>query len=287
MFNILMDGKALSAALRTDLTTKVATLKATRGITAGLAVVLVGDDPASHVYVRNKGKQCVAVGMNSFEHILPANTTQSDLLALVQQLNNDNAVDGILVQLPLPAQLDAQEVINTIDPAKDVDGFHPVNVGKLSVGLSGFVPCTPLGCLKLLQHYVPQDLSGKHAVVIGRSNIVGKPVAALLLAQNCTVTIAHSKTKDLTALCRTADILVAAIGKPHFVKADWVKDGAIVLDVGINRLDNGTLVGDVDFAAVAPKTTAITPVPGGVGPMTIACLLENTYQAAVMRRGSK
>ncbi len=333
MSNIIMDGKALSAALRNDLTAKVAALKATRGITAGLAVVLVGDDPASHVYVRNKGKQCVAVGMNSFEHILPANTTQSDLLALVQQLNNDNAVDGILVQLPLPAHLDAQEVINTIDPLKDVDGFHPVNVGKLSVGLQGelsknpfigmsgekeifeetqaylkvradseknsdaanrprkeifrhsqgFVPCTPLGCLKLLQHYVPQDLSGKHAVVVGRSNIVGKPVAALLLAQNCTVTLAHSKTKDLDALCRTADILVAAIGKPHFVKADWVKDGAIVLDVGINRLDNGMLVGDVDYAAVAPKTTAITPVPGGVGPMTIACLLENTYQAAVMR----
>ena len=287
MSSIIMDGKALSAALRTDLTAKVAALKATRGITAGLAVVLVGDDPASHVYVRNKGKQCAAVGMNSFEHILPANTTQSDLLALVQKLNADDAVDGILVQLPLPAQLDAQEVINTIDPLKDVDGFHPVNVGKLSVGLSGFVPCTPLGCLKLLQHYVPQDLSGKHAVVIGRSNIVGKPVAALLLAQNCTVTIAHSKTKDLQDLCRTADILVAAIGKPHFVKADWVKDGAIVLDVGINRLDNDTLVGDVDYAAVAPKTTAITPVPGGVGPMTIACLLENTYQAAVMRRGSK
>ncbi len=285
MSSILMDGKALSAALRTDLTAKVAALKATRGITAGLAVVLVGDDPASHVYVRNKGKQCVAVGMNSFEHILPANTTQSDLLALVQKLNADDAVDGILVQLPLPAHLDAQEVINTIDPAKDVDGFHPVNVGKLSVGLSGFVPCTPLGCLKLLQHYVPQDLSGKHAVVIGRSNIVGKPVAALLLAQNCTVTIAHSKTKDLQALCRTADILVAAIGKPHFVKAEWVKDGAIVLDVGINRLDNGTLVGDVDYAAVAPKTAAITPVPGGVGPMTIACLLENTYQAAVAWQG--
>ncbi len=281
--NILMDGKVLSAALRTDLTAKVAALKAKRGITAGLAVVLVGDDPASHVYVRNKGKQCVAVGMNSFEHILPANITQSDLLSLVHRLNVDSAVDGILVQLPLPAHLDAQEVINTIDPAKDVDGFHPVNVGKLSVGLSGFVPCTPLGCLKLLQHYVPQDLSGKHAVVIGRSNIVGKPVAALLLAQNCTVTIAHSKTKDLAALCRTADILVAAIGKPHFVKADWVKDGAIVLDVGINRLDNGTLVGDVDYAAVAPKTTAITPVPGGVGPMTIACLLENTYQAALVR----
>lgn len=285
MSSILMDGKALSAALRTDLTAKVAALKATRGITAGLAVVLVGDDPASHVYVRNKGKQCVAVGMNSFEHILPANTTQSDLLALVQQLNNDKAVDGILVQLPLPAHLDAQEVINTIDPLKDVDGFHPVNVGKLSVGLQGFVPCTPLGCLKLLQHYVPQDLSGKHAVVIGRSNIVGKPVAALLLAQNCTVTIAHSKTKDLQALCRTADILVAAIGKPHFVKADWVKDGAIVLDVGINRLDNGTLVGDVDYAAVAPRTIAITPVPGGVGPMTIACLLENTFQAALVRQG--
>ncbi len=283
--SILMDGKALSATVRTDLTAKVAALKATRGITPGLAVVLVGDDPASHVYVRNKGKQCAAVGMNSFEHILPANTTQRDLLALVQQLNADNAVDGILVQLPLPAHLDAQEVINTLDPAKDVDGFHPVNVGKLSVGLQGFVPCTPLGCLKLLQHYVSQDLSGKHAVVIGRSNIVGKPVAALLLAQHCTVTIAHSKTKDLAALCRTADILVAAIGKPHFVKADWVKDGAIVLDVGINRLDNGTLVGDVDFAAVAPKTTAITPVPGGVGPMTIACLLENTYQAAVARRG--
>jgi methylenetetrahydrofolate dehydrogenase (NADP+)/methenyltetrahydrofolate cyclohydrolase len=280
-----MDGKALSAALRQDLTAKVAALKATQGITAGLAVVLVGDDPASHVYVRNKGKQCVEVGMQSFGHILPANTTQSDLLALVQQLNADDAVDGILVQLPLPAHLNAQEVINTIDPLKDVDGFHPVNVGKLSIGLQGFVPCTPLGCLKLLQHYVPQDLSGKHAVVIGRSNIVGKPVAALLLAQNCTVTIAHSKTKELQALCRTADILVAAIGKPHFVKADWVKDGAIVLDVGINRLDNGTLVGDVDFNAVAPKTAAITPVPGGVGPMTIACLLENTYQAAVVRRG--
>lgn len=275
----IIDGKAFAAGLQEKLATEVATLAATYGVTPGLAVVLVGDDPASHVYVRNKAKQCRAAGMASFEHRLPGDTAQATLLALVAQLNADPAVHGILVQLPLPRHLDAAAVIAAIDPAKDVDGFHPVNVGRLWSGLDGFVPCTPLGCLLLLRAF-GGELAGKHAVVVGRSNIVGKPMAALLLRENCTVTLAHSRTRDLPTVCRSADILVAAVGQPQFLKAEWIKPGAVVIDVGINRGPDGKLVGDVDFAGAAPIASAITPVPGGVGPMTIACLLQNTYTAA-------
>jgi methylenetetrahydrofolate dehydrogenase (NADP+)/methenyltetrahydrofolate cyclohydrolase len=275
----LIDGKAFAAGLRARLREQVAALVATHGITPGLAVVLVGDDPASHVYVRNKGKQCREAGMASFEHRLPQTVTQADLLALVAQLNADPAVHGILVQLPLPRHLDSTAVIAAIAPEKDVDGFHPVNVGRLWSGLEGFVPCTPLGCLLLLREHVG-NLAGRHAVVVGRSNIVGKPMAALLLRENCTVTIAHSRTQDLAAECRRADILVAAVGQPEFIRADWIKPDAVVIDVGINRTAAGTLVGDVDFAGAAQVASALTPVPGGVGPMTIACLLQNTYTAA-------
>jgi methylenetetrahydrofolate dehydrogenase (NADP+)/methenyltetrahydrofolate cyclohydrolase len=275
----LLDGKATAHTITTALAKDVMALRA-RGITAGLAVVLVGDNPASHIYVRNKVKQCAAVGIASFEHRLPATVSEADLLHLIAQLNNDTTVHGILVQLPLPAHIDGQKVLHAINPAKDVDGFHPMNVGKLLLGEDTFVPCTPQGCLILLQQVYP-DLSGKHAVVIGRSSIVGKPMAMLLLNQSCTVSIGHSRTKDLPALCRTADIMVAAVGVPNLVQADWVKDGAVVIDVGINRLADGRLCGDVDFAAVSPKTKAITPVPGGVGPMTIACLLKNTVKAAL------
>lgn len=273
---ILMDGKALSARILEDLQHEIAGMAGQ----PGLAVVLVGDDPASRVYVRNKGKTCRALGMASFEHHLPATIPQDALLALIGRLNLDPAVHGILVQLPLPTHIDSGAVLAAVDPDKDVDGFHAVNVGRLHTGLPGLVPCTPAGCIRLLEHYVGPDLAGKHAVVVGRSNIVGKPVAALLLQKDCTVTIAHSRTKDLPALCRTADILVAAVGRSHMVRADWVKPGAIVIDVGINRMPDGTLAGDVDFAAVRDKVAAITPVPGGVGPMTIACLMDNTIKAA-------
>lgn len=274
----IMDGKAFAAGLRQQVAEGVATVKAAHGLTPGLAVVLVGDDPASHVYVTNKKKACADVGMASFETLFPATVSETALLAEIARLNADRQVHGILVQLPLPRHIDAQAVINAIAPAKDVDGFHVVNAGKLAVGQDGLVPCTPLGCLLLLKQALG-SLAGKHAVVLGRSNIVGKPMAQLLLKESCTVTICHSHTTDLAAHTQRADILVAAIGKPKFVTAAMVKPGAAVIDVGINRVE-GKLVGDVDFAAVAPIASCITPVPGGVGPMTIACLLRNTLQAA-------
>jgi methylenetetrahydrofolate dehydrogenase (NADP+) / methenyltetrahydrofolate cyclohydrolase len=276
----IIDGKAFAAKLRDAITAEVATLP----YKPGLAVVLVGEDAASKVYVGSKEKQTVEVGMRSFAHRLPAETTQGELLALVRQLNADPAVHGILVQLPLPKHLNADEVIANISPDKDVDGLTVTNAGRLAAGLPGLVPCTPLGCLLLLQDVLP-DLTGLNAVVIGRSNLVGKPIAQLLLQQNCTVTMAHSRTRDLAALCRTADILVAAVGKPEMVKGDWVKPGAVVIDVGINRVPAATegktkLVGDVAYAEAAQIAGKITPVPGGVGPMTIACLLRNTLTAA-------
>ncbi len=275
----IIDGKAYAAKLRATIAAEVATL----AFKPGLAVVLVGDDPASKVYVANKARQTVEVGMCSFEHRLPAETTQEALLALVRQLNADPAVHGILVQLPLPKHLNAEAVIAAISPEKDVDGLTVMNAGRLASGAEGLVPCTPLGCLLLLQDNIP-DMTGLHAVVVGRSNLVGKPVAQLLLQQNCTVTMAHSKTRDLPGLCRTADILVAAVGRPEIVKGDWIKPGAVVIDVGINRVPAGEgksrLVGDVAFAEAASVAGKITPVPGGVGPMTIACLLRNTLTAA-------
>jgi methylenetetrahydrofolate dehydrogenase (NADP+) / methenyltetrahydrofolate cyclohydrolase len=276
----LIDGKAFAAKLRGEIATAVATMPRK----PGLAVVLVGDDPASAVYVKSKGKQTVEVGMLSFEHRLPADTTQADLIALVERLNADPAVDGILVQLPLPKHLDDLAVISTIDPDKDVDGLHVVNAGRLASGLPGLVSCTPLGCMMLIQDQLG-DVSGKNAVVIGRSILVGKPVAQLLLAANCTVTMAHSRTVDLADVVRRADIVVAAVGRAEMVKADWIKPGACVIDVGINRVD-GKLIGDVAFAECAEIAGSITPVPGGVGPMTIACLLKNTLTAA-QRRQSK
>ena len=279
----IIDGKAFAANLRTRIAGEVATLRTATGRSPGLAVVLVGDDPASSVYVRSKGKATVAAGMLSFEHRLPADVTQDALLALVARLNADPAVDGILVQLPLPKGLDERAVITAIDPDKDVDGFHPVNAGRLATGLPGFVPCTPLGCVMLLKS-VLGDLSGKDAVVIGRSNIVGKPMAQLLIAESCTVTVAHSRTRDLQAVVARADIVVAAVGRAKMVTADWIKPGATVIDVGINRTDDG-LVGDVDFAGMVDVAGAITPVPGGVGPMTIAVLLRNTLVSAARRDG--
>ena len=286
----LIDGKAFAADLRAAVGSQVAALIAGPGVTPGLAVVLVGEEPASQVYVRNKHRQTLEAGMNSFEHRLPADSSQQTLLDLVAELNADDAVDGILVQLPLPAQINAQAVLDAIDPAKDVDGFHVVNAGRLATGGDALVPCTPLGCLLLLRHFVG-ELSGLRAVIVGRSNIVGKPMAQLLLAENCTTTIAHSRTRDLAAECRQADILIAAVGRPEMIRGDWIKPGATVIDVGINRIDaadRGTgksrLVGDVAFAEAAPIAAAITPVPGGVGPMTIACLLRNTVTAACRRR---
>ncbi len=285
-----IDGKAFAERLRDRVAELAAEFERKAGRKAGLAVVLVGEDPASQVYVRNKGKQTVACGMNSFEHKLGAQTSEADLLAIVEKLNADPAVDGILVQLPLPDHIDEQKVIAAIDPDKDVDGFHIINSGRLSVGLPGFVPCTPLGCLMLLKDRLG-SLSGLNAVVIGRSNIVGKPMAQLLLRESCTVTIAHSRTKDLPDVVRRADIVVAAVGRPEMVKGDWIKPGATVIDVGINRLppepgkDKGRLVGDVDYAEASQVAGAITPVPGGVGPMTIAVLLRNTVVAAHLNEG--
>lgn len=279
----IIDGKSFAERLRAEIAIKVAALKTRDGIVPGLAVVLVGEDPASQVYVRNKGKQTVEVGMQSFAHKLPDTTSQDDLMTLIDQLNADESVHGILVQLPLPKQIDEKAVINQINPDKDVDGFHLDNVGRLAIGEKGIVPCTPLGCLMMIkdQH---GDLSGKHAVIVGRSNIVGKPVAALLLQENCTVVITHSRTTNLEEECRRADILVAAVGRPEMVKGDWIKPGATVIDVGINRIEAAEgktrLVGDVDFASAEPVAGKITPVPGGVGPMTIACLLHNTLQQA-------
>lgn len=284
----IIDGKAFSANLRGEIARKVELLKQNHSITPGLAVVLVGEDPASQVYVRSKGKQTAEAGMNSYEHKLDASTSQDDLLALIDRLNNDPEVHGILVQLPLPGHIDEEAVINSISVDKDVDGFHLSNVGRLSIGADGIVPCTPLGSLMMLKGQLG-DLSGKKAIVVGRSNIVGKPMAALLLKENCTVTIAHSRTQDLPGECRQADILVAAVGRPEMVKGDWVKPGATVIDVGINRIekeDGGTrLVGDVEFESAAQVAGAITPVPGGVGPMTIACLLHNTLQQACRLNG--
>lgn len=281
----IINGKAFSANLRAQIAAEVAGLP----YQPGLAVVLVGDDPASKVYVANKAKQTVEVGMASFEHKLPAETTQEDLLALVRRLNADPKVHGILVQLPLPKHLNADEVIAAISPDKDVDGLTVVNAGRLAAGLPGLVPCTPLGCILLLEDRLP-DMTGLNAVVVGRSNLVGKPIAQLLLQKNCTVTMAHSRTKDLPALCRTADILVAAVGRPEMVKGDWIKPGATVIDVGINRVPGAVegktkLVGDVAYQEAAAVAGLITPVPGGVGPMTIACLLRNTLTAAKRLEG--
>jgi methylenetetrahydrofolate dehydrogenase (NADP+)/methenyltetrahydrofolate cyclohydrolase len=279
----IIDGKAAAATLRAAVGSEVERFRAAIGRVPGLAVVLVGEDPASAVYVRSKGKATREAGMASFEHKLPADTSEADLLALVERLNADPAVDGILVQLPLPPQIDAAKVLALIDPAKDVDGFHVENVGRLAVGAEALVPCTPLGCLHLLKRELG-DLSGLDAVVIGRSNIVGKPMAMLLLGESATVTIAHSRTRDLPALVRRADIVVAAVGRPEMVRGDWIKPGATVVDVGINRID-GKLVGDVAFAEAVEVAGAITPVPGGVGPMTIAMLLRNTLVAAHRRAG--
>ncbi len=286
----IIDGKAFAAGLRARIADAVPAFTAATGKVPGLAVVLVGEDPASAVYVASKGKATVAAGMASFEHRLPADTTQGDLVALVQQLNADDAVDGILIQLPLPKHIDEQAVVEAISPDKDVDGLTPISTGRLALGLPGLVPCTPLGSLMLLKDHIG-DLSGKDAIVIGRSILVGKPMAQLLLGENCTVTIAHSRTRDLKERVQQADIVVAAVGRAEMVKGDWLKPGAVVIDVGINRLEpqagetKGRLVGDVDYSSALELASAITPVPGGVGPMTIACLLRNTLVAAHRRAG--
>lgn len=287
----LLDGKAFSAKVRAQVADHVAKLKADHDLTPGLAVVLVGEDPASQVYVRSKGKQTVEAGMNSYEFKLPVDTDQATLMAKVEELNNDPAVHGILVQLPLPGHLNEHDVINAIKPEKDVDGFHVSNVGMLNTGQKSMVPCTPLGCLMMLRDH-HGSLSGKNAVVVGRSNIVGKPMAALLLKDSCTVTVAHSRTADLAEVCRGADILVAAVGRPEMIPGEWVKPGATVIDVGINRVDapekgegKTKIVGDVAFDSCAAMAGAITPVPGGVGPMTIACLLANTLIACCRANG--
>jgi methylenetetrahydrofolate dehydrogenase (NADP+) / methenyltetrahydrofolate cyclohydrolase len=283
----LIDGRAFAAKILAEVTSEAAAMKAASGLVPGLAVVLVGEDPASQVYVRNKARTTLEVGLHSVEHRLPAETAEADLLALVASLNADPAIHGILVQLPLPKHIDSTRVLDAIDPHKDVDGFHVINAGRLATGLPGLVPCTPLGCLLMLKAELG-NLSGLRAVVLGRSNIVGKPMAALLLRESCTVTIAHSRTRDLPAVCREADILVAAVGQPEMVRGDWIKPGATVVDVGINRVpgEGGKtrLVGDVAFAEAQGVAGRITPVPGGVGPMTIACLLRNTVTAAGLRR---
>jgi methylenetetrahydrofolate dehydrogenase (NADP+)/methenyltetrahydrofolate cyclohydrolase len=286
----IIDGKQIAANVRAEVAAEVARLQKDHGLKPGLAVVLVGEDPASKVYVANKAKQTVEVGMNSWEHRLPAETSEADVLALVQKLNDDPACHGILVQLPLPKHINSEKVLNSINPDKDVDGFHPVNVGRLWVGERALVPCTPTGSVILAKTVLP-SLSGLDAVVIGRSNIVGKPVAALLLRENCTVTVAHSRTKNIEDVVKRADLVIAAVGIPEMVKASWIKPGATIIDVGINRVpsDNGKtkLVGDVAYAECAKVAGAITPVPGGVGPMTIACLLRNAAQAAAMIAGVK
>lgn len=278
----LIDGKVIAAQMREEIAREVAVLKEA-GCEPGLAVVLVGDDPASQVYVRNKAKQTREVGMASFEHRLSESASQEELLALISSLNEDRAVHGILVQLPLPSHMDEQTVLRSIDPAKDVDGFHPINTGLLAIGEARFVPCTPVGAMALIRS-VREDIRGLNAVVVGRSNIVGKPVAQLLLAADCTVTIAHSRTRDLPSVCRQADILIVAVGRPELVRGDWIKEGAIVIDIGINRITDSDgkarLVGDVAFNEAVARAEAVTPVPGGAGPMTIACLLQNTLIAA-------
>jgi methylenetetrahydrofolate dehydrogenase (NADP+)/methenyltetrahydrofolate cyclohydrolase len=284
----IIDGKAFSANLRGELARRVGILKQNHSVTPGLAVVLVGEDPASQVYVRSKGKQTAEAGMKSVEHKLDAATSQEEVLKLIEALNNDPSIHGILVQLPLPKHIHEESVINSINIDKDVDGFHLSNVGRLSIGADGIVPCTPLGSIMMLKDHLG-SLSGLKAIVLGRSNIVGKPMAALLLQESCTVTIAHSRTKDLAAECREADSVVAAVGRPEMVKGDWIKPGATVIDVGINRIQNTDgstkLVGDVEFSSVSLVAGAITPVPGGVGPMTIACLLHNTLQQACRLNG--
>ncbi len=284
----IIDGKAIAATLRGQIAADVARVTTAHGNIPGIAVVLVGENPASSVYVRSKTKAVAEAGMRAFDHTLPADASEDELLALIARLNADDNVNGILVQLPLPPQIDPHKIIFAIDPAKDVDGFHPINVGRLSSGLFALVPCTPLGCVRLAKS-VHASLAGMEAVVLGRSNIVGKPVANLLLNENATVTITHSKTRDLAAVCRRADLLVAAIGRPEFVRADWIKPGATVIDVGINRVPGeggkSRIVGDVAYAEVAEVAGAITPVPGGVGPMTIACLLLNTLRASCRQKG--
>ena len=290
----LIDGKAFSQTLVERVAAAAARLEAAHGVKPGLAVVIVGEDPASQLYVRNKGETTLKAGMRSDTHRLPAETTQNELLALITSLNADAGIHGILVQLPLPKHIDSAAVLDAISPDKDVDGFHVVNAGRLAVGLPGMIPCTPLGSLMMLKDQLG-DLSGLNAVIVGRSNIVGKPMAQLLLGESCTVTVAHSRTRDLPALCRTADILVAAVGRPEMIKGDWIKPGATVIDVGINRVPSRDpvkaaegktrVVGDVDFAEAVEVAGRITPVPGGVGPMTIACLLANTYTAACRAAG--
>lgn len=280
----IIDGKALAGRIRQELKTEAAELKA-KGIKPGLAVILVGNNPASKVYVNAKGKACEEVGINSLQHNLPEDAKQEELVSLIQRLNNDSDVHGILVQLPLPAHIDEEAAIEVILPSKDVDGFHPFNVGRLVIGKPCLKPCTPFGIMKLIESE-GLEISGKHAVVVGRSNIVGKPVAMMLLQKHATVTICHSRTKNLSDVTRQADILIAAVGRPKMVKGDWIKKGAIVIDVGVNRLENGSLAGDVDFEEVKDIAGAITPVPGGVGPMTIAMLLNNTVEAA-KRQGLK
>lgn len=273
-----IDGKEVSAAVRENIKSEVSALKE-QGVTPGLAVIIVGNDPASRVYVNNKKKGCEQVGMNSFEYALPEETTTEELLELIEKLNNDADVHGILCQLPVPKHIDEEKVLNAISPDKDVDAFHPVNCGKVMTGDYRFAPCTPAGMVEMLKHY-NIDIAGKHCVIIGRSNIVGKPMAMLMLKHNATVTVCHSKTQNLAEITKQADILVAAVGRPNFVTADMIKDGAVVLDVGINRMADGKLCGDVDFDSVCEKTSYITPVPGGVGPMTITMLLKNTLEAA-------
>ena len=286
----VIDGKAVAAEVRAGVAKDVQALQASHGVTPGLAVVLVGEDPASKVYVKNKGEQTKEAGMNSWEYRLPAETSEAEILAIVEKLNNDPAVNGILVQLPLPKHVNAERVLNTIDPNKDVDGFHPVNVGRLWIGERTLVPCTPTGSV-ILAKTVQPNLSGLNAVVIGRSNIVGKPVSALLLRENCTVTIAHSRTRNIENVIKGADLLIAAVGIPEMVRGDWLKPGAIVIDVGINRVPSANgktkLVGDCNYEDCSRVAGAITPVPGGVGPMTIACLLQNTVEAAKMQHGIK
>lgn len=286
----IIDGKAFAAGLRERVAIEVTKLKADNNITPGLAVVLVGEDPASEVYVRSKGKKTIEAGMNSYEFKMDADTSQDVLLAKIDELNNDPAVNGILVQLPLPDQIDEASVLSAINPDKDVDGFHVINVGRLSTDTgAGLVPCTPLGCIMMLRDHFDGNLSGKKAIVVGRSNIVGKPMFNLLLQESCTVTVAHSRTADLEGEVRQADIVIAAVGRPEMIKGEWLKEGAVVIDVGINRIEKpegGTrLVGDVDFASASKVASAITPVPGGVGPMTIACLLANTVTAACQQNG--
>ncbi len=280
---MIIDGKAISAATRADIKAQVDELKG-KGITPGLAVIIVGDDPASRVYVNNKKKACAELGMLSEEYALPAETTEEELLQLIDTLNKREDIDGILCQLPLPRHLDEKRVINAISAEKDVDAFHPVNVGKIMIGDYSFLPCTPAGVMELIRRS-NIDVAGKHCVVIGRSNIVGKPMAMLMLHANATVTVCHSRTQNLAEICRTADILVAAVGKAYFVTADMVKPGAVVIDVGMNRNSEGKLCGDVDYDAVSAVASAITPVPGGVGPMTITMLMQNTVTAAKQRRG--